>query len=395
MKEAHKTRYSVHPGADKMYMDLRTQYRWPGMKKDISLYVSKCLTCLKVKAEHQRPSGLLEQPEIPVWKWECIAMDFITKLPQTSRGHDSIWVIIDRLAKSAHFIPIREDYRVEKLARIYIDEIVSRHGVPLNNISDGDGRFTSRFWKTLQSALGTQLNLSTAYHPQTDGQSERTIQTLEDMLRACVIDFNGNWDLHLPLVEFSYNNSYHTSINMAPFEALYGRKCRSPICWTEVGESQITGPELIQETSDKIMLIRDNLLVSPWKGVVRFGKKGKLAPRFVGPFKILERIRKVAYKLDLPEGLSYVHPTFHVSNLKKCLADENLHIPLDEVHIDETMHFVEKPVEIMDREVKQLKRSQILIVKVRWESKRDPEFTWEREDQMKAKYPHLFPGPSS
>ncbi|KAI3732574.1 hypothetical protein L1987_63780 [Smallanthus sonchifolius] len=423
MNEAHKTRYSVHPGADKMYMDLRTQYWWPGMKKDISLYVSKCLTCLKVKAEHQRPSGLLEQPEIPVWKWECIAMDFITKLPQTSRGHDSIWVIIDRLTKSAHFIPIREDYRVEKLARIYVDEIVSRHGVPLNIISDRDGRFTSRFWQSLQSALGTQLNLSTAYHPQTDGQSERTIQTLENMLRAWVIDFKGNWDLHLPLVEFSYNNSYHTSINMAAFEALYGRKCRSPICWTEIGESQITGPELIQETSDKIMLIRDNLLVarsrqksyadkrrkslefqvgdvvllkvSPWKGVVRFGKKGKLAPRFVGPFKILERIGKVAYKLDLPEGLSNVHPTFHVSNLKKCLADENLHIPLDEVHIDETMHFVEKPVEIMDREVKQLKRSRIPIVKVRWESKRGPEFTWECEDQMKAKYPHLFPGPSS
>ncbi|KAI3784374.1 hypothetical protein L1987_43473 [Smallanthus sonchifolius] len=243
------------------------------------------------------------------------------------------------------------------------------------------------------------------------------------MLRACVIDFKGNWDLHLPLIEFSYNNSYHTSINLAPFEALYGRKCRSPICWTEIGESQITGPELIQETSDKIMLIRDNLLVarsrqksyadkrrkplefqvgdlvllkvSPWKGVVRFGKKGKLAPRFVGPFKILERIGKVADKLELPEGLSNIHPTFHVSNLKKCLADENLHIPLDKVHIEDTMHFVEKPVEIMDREVKQLKRSRIPIVKVRWESKRGPEFTWEREDQMKAKYPHLFPGPSS
>ncbi|KAI3804484.1 hypothetical protein L1987_26058 [Smallanthus sonchifolius] len=286
-------------------------------------------------------------------------------------------------------------YRVKKLARIYIDEIFSRHGVPLNIISDRDGRFTSRFWQSIQTALGTQLNLSTAYHPQTDGQSERTIQTLEDMLRACVIDFKGNWDLHLPLVEFSYNNSYHTSIDMAPFEALYSRKCRSPICWTEIGEAQITGPELIQETSEKIMLIRDNLLVSPWKGVVRFGKKGKLAPRFVCPFKILERIWKVAYKLDLPKELNNVHPTFHVSNLKKCLADENLQIPLDEVHIDESMHFVEKLVEITDREVKQLKRSRIPIVKVRWESKRGPEFTWEHEDQIKVKYPHLFPRPSS
>ncbi|KAI3687192.1 hypothetical protein L1987_80885 [Smallanthus sonchifolius] len=398
MNETHKTRYSVHPGADKMYKDLRYQYWWPGMKKDIVLYVAKCLTCSKVKAEHQRPSGLLEQPEIPVWKWECIAMDFITKLPRTTHGHDSIWVIVDRLTKSAHFLPIRDDYGVKKLARIYINEIVSRHGVPLNIISDRDGRFTSRFWKSLQPSLGTQLNLSTAYHPQTDGQSERTIQTLEDMLRVCVIDFDGNWDSHLPLIEFSYNNSYHTIINMAPFEALYGRKCRSPICWNEIGESQIT--ELIQETSDKVLRIRDNLLaarsrqksyadkrrkplefrfgdlvllkVSPCKGVVRFRKKGKLAPRFVGPFKILERIGKVAYKLELPESLNNVHPTFHVSNLKKCLADENLHIPLEEVRIDDTMHFVEKPAEIMDREVKQLKRSRIPIVKVRWESKRGP-----------------------
>ncbi|KAI3810226.1 hypothetical protein L1987_19837 [Smallanthus sonchifolius] len=372
LNEAHKTHYSVHPGADKMYIDLRSQYWWPGMKKDIALYVSKCLTCLKVKAEHQRPSGLLEQPEIPVWKWECIAMDFITKLPHTSRGHDSIWIIIDRLTKSAHFIPIREDYRVEKLARIYIDEIVSRHGVPLNIISDRDGRFTSRFWQSLQSALGTQLNLSTAYHPQTDGQSERTIQTLEDMLRACVIDFKGNWDLHLPLVEFSYNNSYHTSINMAPFEALYGRKCRSPICWTKIGESQITGHELIQETSDKIMLIRDNLLVARSRQKSYADKRRKPLEFQVGDLVLLKRIGKVAYKLDLPEGLSNVIPTFHISNLKKCLADENLHIPLDEVHINETMHFVEKPVEIMDREVKQLKRSRIPIVKVRWESKRGP-----------------------
>ncbi|KAI3821490.1 hypothetical protein L1987_09058 [Smallanthus sonchifolius] len=370
MNEAHKTRYSIHPGADKMYQDLRQQYWWPGMKKDIALYVAKCLTCSKVKAEHQRPFGLLEQPEIPVWKWENIAMDFVTKLPRTSSGYDSIWVIIDRLTKSAHFLPIREDYRVEKLARIYIDEIVSRHGVPLNIISDLDARFTSRFWQSLQTALGTRLDLSTAYHPQTDGQTERTIQTLEDMRRACVIDFGGNWDSHLSLIEFSYNNSYHTSINMAPFEALYGRKCRSPICWNEIGEAQITGPELIQETSDKTIQIRDKYSSSKESAK-------ELCRQTSKTLGIPSRIGKVAYKLELPPSLGNVHPTFHVSNLKKCLADENLHIPLDDVRIGETMHFVEKPVEIMDREVKQLKRSRIPIVKVRWESKRGPEFTWE------------------
>ncbi|GJT11639.1 reverse transcriptase domain-containing protein [Tanacetum coccineum] len=418
MDEAHKSKYSVHPGADKMYYDLRDMYWWPGMKRDIATYVSKCLTCSKVKAEHQRPSGLLQQPEIPEWKWDKITMDFITKLPRSKNGHDTIWVIVDRLTKSAHFLAIREDYSTERLARIYIDEIVARHGVPVSIISDRDGRFTSRCWQTVQKALGTRLDMSTAYHPQTDGQSERTIQTLEDMLRACVIDFGGSWDVHLPLAEFSYNNSYHSSIRCAPFEALYGRKCRSPVLWAEIGESSLIGPELVQETTDKVVLIKEKLKaardrqksyadnrrkplefevgdrvmlkVSPWKGVIRFGKKGKLAPRYVGPFEILERVGPVAYRLRLPEELSGVHDTFHVSNLKKCLADASLHVPLDEIKVDKTLRFVEEPVEIMDREIKSLKRSRISLVKVRWNSKRGPEFTWEREDYMKSKYPQLF-----
>ncbi|GJU08677.1 reverse transcriptase domain-containing protein [Tanacetum coccineum] len=418
MDEAHKSKYSVHPGADKMYHDLRDMYWWPGMKRDIATYVSKCLTCSKVKAEHQRPLGLLQQPEILEWKWDKITMDFITKLPRSKNGHDTIWVIVDRLTKSAHFLAIREDYSTERLAKIYIDEIVARHGVPVSIISDRDGRFTSRCWQTVQKALGTRLDMSTAYHPQTDGQSERTIQTLEDMLRACVIDFGGSWDVHLPLAEFSYNNSYHSSIRCAPFEALYGRKCRSPVLWAEIGESSLIGPELVQETTDKVVLIKEKLKaardrqksyadnrrkplefevgdrvmlkVSPWKGVIRFGKKGKLAPRYVGPFEILERIGPVAYRLRLPEELSGVHDTFHVSNLKKCLADASLHVPLDEIKVDKTLRFVEEPVEIMDREVKSLKRSRILLVKVRWNSKRGPEFTWEREDYMKSKYPQLF-----
>ncbi|GJY78123.1 putative reverse transcriptase domain-containing protein [Tanacetum coccineum] len=193
-----------------MYQDLKKLYWWPNMKAEIATYVSKCLTCAKVKIEYQKPSGLLVQPEIPQWKWENITMDFVTKLPRTAAGQDTIWVIVDRLTKSAHF-------------------------------SDRDGKFTSHFWKSLHKALGTRLDMSTAYHPETDGQSERTIQTLEDMLRACVLDFGKGWDKHLPLVEFLYNNSYHTSIKAAPFEALYGRKCRSPICWAEVGDSQLTG----------------------------------------------------------------------------------------------------------------------------------------------------------
>ncbi|KAI3790948.1 hypothetical protein L2E82_04403 [Cichorium intybus] len=282
-----EARYSVHPGADKMYKDLTEYYWWPGMKKDVALYVGKCLTCSK--------------------------------------------------------------------------------------------------------ALGTQLNLSTAYHPQTDGQTERTIPTLEDMLRDCAIEFKGNWDTHLPLIEFSYNTSYHTSIQCAPYEALYGRKCRSPLCWVEIGDRQLTRVDLIQETTDKIAIIRDKLKiardrqksyadnrrkplefqvgdkvllkVSPWKGLVRFGKKGKLSPRYVGPFEIIERIGLVAYKLQLPQKLNAIHDTFHVSNLKKCLADESLIVPLEDIQINDKLNFVEEPVEILDREVKQLKRSKIPIVK--------------------------------
>ncbi|GJV47321.1 putative reverse transcriptase domain-containing protein [Tanacetum coccineum] len=250
MHESHKSKYSIHPGSEKMYQDVKKLYWWPNMKADIATYVSKCLTCAKVKAEHQRQSGLLVQPEIPQWKWDNITMDFVTKLPKSSQGYDTIWVIVDRLTKSAIFIPMRETDPLEKLARMYLKEVVTRHGIPVSIICDRDPRFASNFWRSLQKALGTSLDMSTAYHPQTDGQSERTIQTLEDMLRACVIDFGNGWVKHLPLVEFSYNNSYHASIKAAPFEALYGRKCRSPVCWAEVGEVQLTGPEIVQETEN-------------------------------------------------------------------------------------------------------------------------------------------------
>ncbi|GJU95864.1 putative reverse transcriptase domain-containing protein, partial [Tanacetum coccineum] len=343
MHESHKSKYSIHLGSDKMYQDMKKLYWWPNMKADIATYVSKCFTCLKVKAEHQKPSGLLVQLEIPQWKWDNITMDFITKLPKTSSGYDTIWVIVDRLTKFAHFLPMRENDSMDKLARLYLKESILK-------------------------GFRTRLDMSTAYHPQTDGQSKRTIQTLEDMLRACVIDFGNGWDRHLPLIEFLYNNNYHTSIKAASFAALYGQKCRSPVCWVEsriqaVRDRQksyvdVRHKPLEFQEGDRVML-----KVSPWKGVIRFGKLGKLNPRYIGSFKVLAKVGTVGYKLKLPQQLSRVQSTFHVSNLKKCLSDKPLAILLDEIHIDDKLYFVEEPVEIMDREVKRLKQSRIPIIK--------------------------------
>nr|GFB77707.1 putative reverse transcriptase domain-containing protein [Tanacetum cinerariifolium] len=286
MHESHKSKYSIHPGSDKMYQDMKKLYWWPNMKADIATYV------------------------------------------QT----DALY----------------------KLAKLYLKEVVARHEIPVLIICDRDPRFASRFWRTLQKALGTSLDMSTAYHPEIDGQSERTTQTLEDMLRAWVINFGKGWVNHFPLVKFSYNNSYHASIKAAPFKALYDLK-RKPM------EFQV---------GDKVML-----KVSPWKRVVHFGKQGKLNPRYVGPFKVIERVGSVAYKLELPEELSRVHNTFYVSNLKKCYANKPLAVPLDGLHFDDKLQFIEEPIEIMDREVKRLRNSRVLIVKVRWNSRRGPEFT--------------------
>nr|GEU51346.1 hypothetical protein [Tanacetum cinerariifolium] len=364
MDDSHKSKYSVHPGADKMYYDLRDRYWWPG-----------------------------------------IVMVFMTKLPRTSSGHDIIWVIVDRLTKSAHFLPMRQDYKMDKLARLYLNEIVTRHGVPISIISNHDSRFTSRFWQSMQEALGTRLEMKDlikkpinwdkptkkgdgAWHAKIrlidpDGEEfTKTLQSIPTTRKLSeiespreIIDFDhfydtGSWDVYLLLVEFSYNNSYHSSMRCTLFEALYGVKCRSPILWAEVGEGQLIGPDYADKRMKPLEFsVGDYVLlkVSPWKGVVRFGKKGKLAPRFVRPFEIIEKIGLVAYMLDLPEELDGVQDTFHVSNLKKCLVDPTVQVPLDEIQVDAKLNFVEEPVEILEKEFKKLKRSRIAIVKANYE----------------------------
>ncbi|WMV07964.1 hypothetical protein MTR67_001349 [Solanum verrucosum] len=381
-------------------------------------FVAKCPNCQQVKVEHQRPGGLAQRIELPEWKWEMINMDFITGLPRSRRQHDSIWVIVDRMTKLAHFLPVKTTNSAEDYAKLYIQEVVRLHGVPVSIISDRGAPFTTQFWKSFQKGLGSKVNLSTVFHHQTDGQAERTIQTLEDMLRACVIDFKGNWDDHLPLIEFAYNNSYHSSIQMAPYEALYGRRCRSPIGWFEVGEAQLIGLDLVHQAMEKVKVIQERLKtaqsrqksytdvrrralefevddwvylkVSPMKGVMRFGKKGKLSPRYIGPYRIAKRIGNVAYELELPQELAAAHPVFHISKLKKCIGDPSLILPTESIKIKDNLSYEEVPVQILDRQVRRLRTKDVASVKVLWRNQFVEEATWEAEEDMKKRYPHLL-----
>ncbi|KAL0554093.1 hypothetical protein IC582_008004 [Cucumis melo] len=418
LTEAHSSPFTMHPGSTKMYQDLRSVYWWRGMKREVADFVSRCLVCQQVKAPRQHQAGLLQPLSVPGWKWESVSMDFITGLPKTLKGYTVIWVVVDRLTKSAHFVPGKSTYTASKWGQLYMTEIVRLHGVPVSIISDRDARFTSKFWKGLQLPLGTRLDFSTAFHPQTDGQTERLNQILEDMLRACVLEFSGSWDSHLHLMEFAYNNSYQATIGMAPFEALYGKCCRSPVCWGEVGEQRMLGPELVQTTNAAIQKIRARMLiaqsrqksyadvrrkdlelevrdmvflkVAPMKGVLRFAKKGKLSPRLVGPFEILERIGPVAYRLALPPSFAPVHDVFHISMLRKYVADPTHVVDFEPLQISENLSYEEHPVKVLAREVKKLRSREIPLVKILWQNHGVEEATWEKEEDMRAQYPELF-----
>ncbi|KAA3477884.1 ty3-gypsy retrotransposon protein [Gossypium australe] len=386
LHEAHSGCLSVHPGSTKMYNDLKKWYWWPSMKKDISEFVSRCLICQQVKAEHQVPSGLLQPIRVPEWKWDRITMDFVTGLPLTPIKKDAVWVVVDRLTNSAHIIQVRVDYSLDKLENLYISEVVRIHGVPLSIISDRDPRFTSRFWKKL----------------------------------CCVLGFQSSWEKYLPLVEFVYNNSFQSSLKLAPHEALYGRKCRTPLYWIELKESQIHGVDLVKETEEKVKVIRDCLKaasdrkksysdlkrkeieyqvgdrvflkVSPWRKVLRFGRKGKLSPCFIEPYEIIERIGLVAYHLTFPPELEKIHDVFHVSMLRRYRSDPSHVIAPTEVEIQPDMTYGEEPIKILAREVQQLRNKSIALVKVLWQRPGVIEATWEPEETMRNQYPNLFAG---
>jgi hypothetical protein len=345
-------------------------------------------------------------------------MDFIVGLPRTQSGYDSIWVIVDRLTKVAHFIPVKTIYSGPQLAELYMSRIVCLYGVPKKIVSDRGTQFTSRFWERLHEALDTQLHFSSAYHPQTDGQTERVNQILEDILRAYALQYGRSWDESLPYAEFSCNNSYQESLKMAPFEMLYGRRCRTLLFWNEMGERKVFRPDILEEAEKQVRMVRENLCVaqsrqksytdhirrdlsfevgdfvylkvSPMRDLHRFKVRGKLTPRFIGPFKILEKTGEVAHQLELPPQLSDVHDVFHVSQLKKCLRVSEEQIPMEDLDDKEDLSYQEHHVRILETSERVTRNKRIKMCKAQWCHHTEEEATREREEELKAEFPSFF-----
>ncbi|WVZ69530.1 hypothetical protein U9M48_018303 [Paspalum notatum var. saurae] len=403
LSEAHDTAYSIHPGSTKMYHDLKERFWWYGMKRAVAEYVAVCDTCQRVKAEHQRPAGLLQPLKIPEWKWEEISMDFIVGLPRTQKGYNSIWVVVDRLTKVAHFIP------GARLVELYISRIVCLHGVPKRIISDRGSQFTSRFWEQLHDSLDSKLRISPTDR-WSDGKNKSDSR---GHVEGVSIQYGTSWDKSLPYAEFSYNNSYQASLKKSPFEALYSRRCRTPLFWNQTGEKQMFGPDLIRDAEQQIKMRvaqsrqksyadlrrRDltfkvddfvYLKVSPMRGIWRFNMKGKLAPRYIGPFKIVERKDEMAYKLELPSNLSGIHNVFHVSQLKKCLRVLEEQAPLEGLDVQEDLTYTEHPVKILETSERVTRNRRVKMCRVQWKHHTEDEATWEREEELRATYPGLF-----
>jgi len=417
LSEAHSSKLSIHPGSSKMYEDLKPLFWWTKMKKEIAAFVARCDNYCRVKAVHMK-AGLLQPLSIPGWKWEEVSMDFISGLPTSVKGYDSIWVIVDRLTKVARFIPVRTNYRPHQYAELYFEHIVRQYGVPRTIISDHGPPFIACFWECLHEKIGTHLVRSFAYHPQTAGQTERVNQILEDMLRACALSSKGSWVKWLPLAEFSYNNSYQESIKMALFEALYGRKCRTPLNWVESEERRYYGIDFVNEAEQQVRTIQQHLeaaqarqkiyadkrrkpiefavgdhvyiKVSPMKGVQRFGVEQKLAPRYVGPYRILERKGNVAYKVQLPVELRAIFPVSHISQLTKCLRVLEERVEVRDIKLKSDLVYEEKPIAVVDRKERVTRNRVVKFYKVLWSNHGEEDATWETEDYLKEVYKTFF-----
>jgi hypothetical protein len=400
LKEAHETTYSIHPGSEEMYKDLKKRFWWYGKKREIAEYVARCDSCQRIKSEHQRPAGLLQPLQIPQWKWDEIGMDFIVGVPCTRAGYDSIWVVVDRLIKAAHFIPVKTTYNSVVLAELYMSQIVCLHGIPKKIISDRGTQFTSHFWQQLHEALGTHLKFSSAYHPQTDGQTEKTNQILEDMLRACALQDKLGWDKRLLYAEFSYNNSYQASLKMPPFEALYGRNCQTPLHWDQPGERQVFDPEFFLEAEENIRMVRKNLKAAQSRQRSYADTRRRELSFQVGDYVYLKvspirgtksfEVGDYAYQLSLPENLSMVHDVFHVSQLNNCLRIPEEQLPMEDLQVQEDLTYIEKPTQILETADRVTRRNTIRMCKIKWGHHSEEEATWEREDDLRAKYPELF-----
>ncbi|WVZ76120.1 LOW QUALITY PROTEIN: hypothetical protein U9M48_024119 [Paspalum notatum var. saurae] len=334
-----------------MYQDLKQKFWWYGMKRDIAEYI-----CQRVKAEHQRPAGLLQPLKIPEWKWEEIGMYFIVGLPRTQSGFDSIWVVVDRLTKVTHFIPVKTTYTGAKLAELYMSRI-------------------------------------------TDGQTERTNQILEDMLRACALRYGTSWDKSLPYAEFSYNNSYQASMKMSSFQALYSRRCRTPLHWDQPCEKQIFGLEIIEDAERQVQIVKENLRIAQTRQKSYADHRRRDLEFAVGDYYHLSEAyadcegkisAAVYWAFNIDHKLSGVHDVFHVSQLKKCLRVPKEQLQMDYLNVQDDLTYTEYPVQILETAERVTRKRVIKICKVKWSHHSAEEATWQREDDLRADYPELF-----
>lgn len=413
MNNLHDIPIAGHPGFQKTYMAVKRHYYWPGMKKDVKEYVERCLKCQVSKSEQVKSPGFLQPLSVPNLKFESVSMDFIVGLPKTRSNFDSIMVVVDRLTKIAHFIPTVTTVTAYGVAELFMREIFKHHGIPREIISDRDRKFVSEFWTTLFKLCGTKIKLSTAYHPESDGQTERTNRTLEDMLRMYVGKKQHSWDKWLHLIEFAYNDHIHSSIGVSPFYVLYGQECRTPITLStpttrfesinemikEMNEIRELAKLAMKSAQDRAKHYADRkrifrefevgdkvfLKVAPKRSGLKLGKSRKLSPRFCGPFEIIERIGQVAYKLRLPEDWQ-IHDVFHVSLLRKYVSDPS-HVLPDLPKTAPEGELLAQPEKILKVENQHLRNKTFRRFYVKWKDYPEEEASWEREVDFRRDYP--------